>query len=579
MKHRTRRALVLAALCLPVLLAGCGGGGSAKPETGGLALTIRWPEPSRLIPAASNSIRATLTQGETPVGTRLLQRPAQPPWTTTVTFEELAPGELALSAAAFPSADGTGVAQASGAAPATIVAGQTTIVTVTMNSTIARLEITPPNPSVTVGARVQLTATAFNAAGEVVLVSPALVQWSSASPASASVAPTGITTDASGIAAGTAQITATEAESGKSAATQLTVAGPPPASFIPHPTAAAVDASGQYLFLTEQGDVFLGGTYKGAVQRYRIQADGRLALLSPSVTGDLDRPNGIVAHPTQPYIYVADQFRVYQYRVGGDGTLSPLSPATVSVSRGLPITITIDPTGQWVATHSKAGAIADSPVDLFRVGSDGTLTRTGTGVSGADIAGNVALTGERAGGRLVFASRLASFGGGIDVSGVFTMRIPPSGVPEAFRSMLVPRGYGMALDRTSAFLYVTATAPGTTSARVLSFLITDAGSHTPIAGEQPVGANTSQFPRSILSTPANTFLYVQNFVENSISQFRINADGTLAPLAPATAAAPNPALMAVHPSGQFLYVPNYKGRDATAVTAFRINADGTLAAL
>jgi hypothetical protein len=65
--------------------------------------------------------------------------------------------------------------------------------------------------------------TAFDAAGQVVLVAPANVQWNSASAANVTVGTPGIAVAASGLVAGTSLVTVTETESGKSAQTTVTV--------------------------------------------------------------------------------------------------------------------------------------------------------------------------------------------------------------------------------------------------------------------------------------------------------------------------------------------------------------------
>ena len=62
-----------------LLLVNCGGGGGRSAGgTGRFVLTIKWPEPSnsRLVPAASNSIKAVLTRGESTLGQKLLARPS-----------------------------------------------------------------------------------------------------------------------------------------------------------------------------------------------------------------------------------------------------------------------------------------------------------------------------------------------------------------------------------------------------------------------------------------------------------------------------------------------------------------------
>jgi DNA-binding beta-propeller fold protein YncE len=205
-----------------VLLSGCGGGGGGSSRAGTLILTVKWPQNSRLIPFASNSIVATLLQGTGPtqLGSNTLPKPTGGATSTNVAFNNLEPGSVTLSAVAHPNANGSGTAQASGSVPATIVSGQTTNVTVTMATTIDHLLITPANPSVAAGSTLQLTMTAYNAQNEVVLTSAQTVNWSSATPSKATISGSGNVT---GVAAGSSQITVTETESGKTANTTVTV--------------------------------------------------------------------------------------------------------------------------------------------------------------------------------------------------------------------------------------------------------------------------------------------------------------------------------------------------------------------
>src|SRR5436309_1562036 len=104
------------------LLTGCGSGGSNK-ATGRLTVTVQWPEPSRLIPAASNTIVIQVFDGPTEIvadavapQTVTVTRP-----TTSATFTRLPIGNLLLKATAYPGNPATTVAQASGT---TIVAVQ-----------------------------------------------------------------------------------------------------------------------------------------------------------------------------------------------------------------------------------------------------------------------------------------------------------------------------------------------------------------------------------------------------------------------------------------------------------------------
>ena len=88
-----------------------------------------------------------------------------------------------------------------------------------MASTISSLSITPASPSVVVGSTTQLTMSAVNASGSVVLTAASTVTWVSLNTAVAMVSSTRLVT---GVSAGTARIQVTESESGKTATTSVT---------------------------------------------------------------------------------------------------------------------------------------------------------------------------------------------------------------------------------------------------------------------------------------------------------------------------------------------------------------------
>jgi 6-phosphogluconolactonase (cycloisomerase 2 family) len=73
------------------------------------------------------------------------------------------------------------------------------------------------------------------------------------------------------------------------------------------------------------------------------------------------------------------------------------------------------------------------------------------------------------------------------------------------------------------------------------------------------------------------FAYVANGTSNDVSQYSIEADGTLSPLAPPTVATGDaPVSVTVDPSGQFAYVASENSSD---VSQYRIEADGSLTPL
>ena len=216
--------LVLTAL-FAASLAGCGGSGGASGVgasvgRGAATLSITWPERSRLIPVASNSITvAFLNSSNLNVGQKTVARPTSGN-STTVSFTGLPAGTLNLRAQAYPTTDGTGTAQASASKSVVITSGQTTAAAITMASTIETLAISPSAPTVATGATVALVPAALNSSGAAILVSSGTLVYSSSDATVATVSSGGIVT---GVAAGTATITLKETESGKSATVTVTV--------------------------------------------------------------------------------------------------------------------------------------------------------------------------------------------------------------------------------------------------------------------------------------------------------------------------------------------------------------------
>jgi hypothetical protein len=213
-------ALFALAAVITALLSGCGGGSSRTSttvrSTGRAAFTIKWPErPSRLIPAASNSIRITIMNGATQVATQLVTRPA-----TFANFDTLPTGSLTAVADAFPIGDGTGTAQAHGTVPLAITANNLTVASLTLGTTITHIDLTNGSSTISRGAAFTLTATPRDAANNVVLVAPGGISWISDNLPIATVDVNGKVT---GVTYGTAGITAKEPESGVSVTQNITV--------------------------------------------------------------------------------------------------------------------------------------------------------------------------------------------------------------------------------------------------------------------------------------------------------------------------------------------------------------------
>lgn len=225
-------------LCLMIvsLLAvmGCGGGSrgtlsppkSSGPGRGQVTVAIYWAKgKSRLIPTTSKSVKVELTETSGKfIGSDVAPRPNGNGETTMLTFYNLEPGVINIRASACPNADGSGVAQAAGITQASVTASETTDVSLRMDSTIARLELIPNNPTIYVGGGQVFYVAAYDASNAVVLISPTLLEYTSDNPA---ILPMDAQGRAIGKATGITKVHVREAESGKTTVMDVRVAQPP----------------------------------------------------------------------------------------------------------------------------------------------------------------------------------------------------------------------------------------------------------------------------------------------------------------------------------------------------------------
>jgi len=195
-----------------LLLSGCGGGSSAPVRMGQASLVIEWPaRTARLIPQSSNSITVAITQGPQTIATQTVARPAAGT-TSTVNFSDLPYGSLSVSAAAYPTADGTGVVQATGTGVLKEVVGTPGAITISLASTVAKLSIAPNPITCGKGLTTNLTVSAVDSSGNVVLLAVGNasepITWSTADSKIATVAGTGPAAVLTGVDQGSTTVTA-----------------------------------------------------------------------------------------------------------------------------------------------------------------------------------------------------------------------------------------------------------------------------------------------------------------------------------------------------------------------------------
>jgi 6-phosphogluconolactonase (cycloisomerase 2 family) len=545
----SRCAVCLALLYCLTLLPGCGSGpqsASTSSRAGSARFTVIWPKPSRLIPAASNSIVVQILNGNAVLATRTLTRPTAG-GAATATFSTLPIGILTASATAYPQPDGSGVAQANASMPLSIQAGLTTPFTLTMGSTIDHLNVTPAALTLNVGQSKTVTATAIDASGNVVLIVAGNLQWKSANAAAATVDATGSVT---GAAVGNTSITVTESESGKSATIPITIT--------PFNEVA-------YIAI---------GPYPGSVSAFHINQDGTLTRLPVASAAAGLEPFAMTSDANSRFVYACNMGfepgngTISQYAANADGSLSPLSPSSVAVNV-FASAITLHPNGQYayVSNYGVGAQLSAGNISQLQVNANGTLTPLSPAyvLAGSNTT-DVKITPN---GRFAYAgSSTGVYEFAVGASGLLTPLTTPSINANLTQALLI--------DPASRYVY----SAGSYS--VVQYQINSDGTLS-VLSPSSVGIGGNGI--SAVMHPSGHYLYVVTEVgeaPGSIAQFKINADGTLSPLSPATIAEPIAlAFIAIDRTGQFVYVGDHDKTSGAAsnIYQFKVNADGTLAPL
>jgi 6-phosphogluconolactonase (cycloisomerase 2 family) len=126
-----------------------------------------------------------------------------------------------------------------------------------------------------------------------------------------------------------------------------------------------VHPSGAYLYVT--------GYFDNVVFQYAIGANGALSPLSPASVATDIYPGGIAVDPSGKFAYVVNAnvaAAISLYTVGADGVLTPMTPATMAATTYF-ANVTIDFSGKYLyATSGYPG----SSVSQYTIGANGTLT-------------------------------------------------------------------------------------------------------------------------------------------------------------------------------------------------------------
>jgi hypothetical protein len=246
MNDRQRLAYTLALSAVVAAGAGCGGG-SGGPARARLRAEVEFPERvvpvevgAQVIPQGANVVvvevrrlngqllgRLELWRSQGPPSdTRATNEIVQPAEKVSGTIRDLPVGAAVVLADAYPYLDTGANAQSTPGPPPSLAHAEAIVdiepgnnfLELTLESLVATVEVMPPSATVNVGETEQFYATARNGDGQILI--GATFDWTCSDTGCACVDANGLAT---GLAAGTVDIHATEGASGVSGQGQLTV--------------------------------------------------------------------------------------------------------------------------------------------------------------------------------------------------------------------------------------------------------------------------------------------------------------------------------------------------------------------
>jgi 6-phosphogluconolactonase (cycloisomerase 2 family) len=217
----------------------------------------------------------------------------------------------------------------------------------------------------------------------------------------------------------------------------------------------------------------------GAIQQYRVNADGTLTPLSPATVAVPGPIRELIMHPGGKLLYVTgNDGMLHIYRIGADGRLSPLKPAKVWYTFFVPSgpddapgagereghQFSIEPNGKYAYNFVVDGFSDHVELYLqrYRIGTDGQLTPLGKRIEWTGenkppriLPGYLTFAPKA---RLAFTTYTGSSLYRVGSDGTFTPFTPRQiTMPKKSPDDYAEESYIKAIDPLGRFLYVSAT--------------------------------------------------------------------------------------------------------------------------
>jgi 6-phosphogluconolactonase (cycloisomerase 2 family) len=298
--------------------------------------------------------------------------------------------------------------------------------------------------------------------------------------------------------------------------------------------------------------VYVANSADDTVSQFGVSGNGTLSSLSTATVTVGDLPVGMVLHPSKNFVYVANNGSntISQFLVGSDGKLSALSSASVATSAA-PFKLAASPDGRYIF----AGLQGAAKVATYAVGSSGGLTLVAevstscTNVQGLAVDPNSSYV------YAVGASNSRVCGFSIGSGGVLTAvsAVSSGGTSPA----------DVVVDKSGNYLFVSNNDVSTSTIAV--FAIDSAGG----LSLQNTYSTVSN-PVSLTLNSQGTRLYVGS--GSSVGMHTVTTSGVLSSVS-ATAAGVTPQQVVIDASGAYAYAIN---RGSNSVSQYTVSTNGSL---
>jgi len=301
----------------------------------------------------------------------------------------------------------------------------------------------------------------------------------------------------------------------------------PPTVVAEAPNSIAVDPSGQYVYVVNHDG--------SAILQYEIGVDGSLSPLTPSATGVTGYGvYSIAVDPLGKYAYTTDDPNsdVSEFAIGPGGSLTSLPSPTIAGGVD-PVSIAVDPKGRYAYAANYGYGVAPYGISQYVIGGDGTLSA---------LTPSIMTTGIGLACVVVDPTSQYVYSGSYAADTIFEYTISSDGTLTAMNPATVTTGgrpIAIAIDPVGPYVYVVNQGLSYLGS-VSEYTISPTASGLQSAGAllgAGVPVSTGDLPVAIAIDPSGKYAYVVNADDNDISQYAIGTGGNLSTMATPTVAA------------------------------------------